>query len=317
MRSFSKINEGELLSISYLPWEDLTQPTMLRRNKLFINRHFVCNCSRCTGPDTTRVLPCPTLDCTGSICILQRNMNDPPRWNCDSGNVACEFKVSDLGSKITPVLGDHITEFFDYEDWLLLNQSTRCIGRVLHDNPDPASIANWLEMLGEFCGKKHWLYADNLDRSVSMLFEYYVQKCDGRAISLAFTYQLAYLEWTRGVFAGMPDNTPYSKKAIITVHEFYKFENHDPSFSSPIWPFLSQAIQLVHSIEPSVRCEWGNDLEDKCKLRRIMLNYCAHCGIRGILKCTACKRVAYCSTAHQKADWKKHGPVCVCLPANA
>jgi hypothetical protein len=242
-------------------------------------------------------------------------MNDPPRWNCDSGNVACEFKA-DLGLEIRPALGSRIERIFEKEKLLLNQWSDKSMIEKVLIKPDPSSITNWLEKLAAgTCGKKHWLYADNLNHSVSMLFDYSMLKSDESAVHLGFSNQMAYFEWTREVFADMPDGTPYSTSAIRTVNEFYQYERWNASFFSPYGPLLLKAIQLVHSIEPGVRCEWGNDDEDAGKLRHSMVSYCARCGVRGSLKCSACKSVAYCSKAHQKSDWKTHKAFCPCLLA--
>lgn len=41
-------------------------------------------------------------------------------------------------------------------------------------------------------------------------------------------------------------------------------------------------------------------------------NVCAVCGVVSELKCTACKKVAYCGAEHQKNHWKFHKELCKC-----
>ena len=43
-------------------------------------------------------------------------------------------------------------------------------------------------------------------------------------------------------------------------------------------------------------------------------HFCGHCGVSdaaaSLTRCIGCKRVWYCSAAHQKAAWKAHKPAC-------
>ena len=41
-----------------------------------------------------------------------------------------------------------------------------------------------------------------------------------------------------------------------------------------------------------------------------MTEKCAICDKEAVQKCSACKRVRYCSREHQKQHWKEHKKIC-------
>ena len=308
MRTVAMVRAGERLSTSYLDWETLCWPTKLRRKYLFTTKNFHCNCERCVALDTTRALPCPSSGCSGYVYCLQRNVNDAPLWKCDSGNVAeCRFAQVDLDGPFEATLSLEDFEIFRMEEELLeglWRKEMKGTRNLFIKSLRPDSITTLLRELEAMVGTRHWAYADTLFQSVEVLYEYGTQNRDESAVIMFFTHQFAFFEWAQTVFVddslSSVKVSPHCTKAIQTINTFYEYVNaNEPalSWNPSIGPLLPRAIELVHTIEPSVRWEWGEDDVDAVKMRQKMLNYCAQCGMHGNLKCGGCQRTVYCSKA--------------------
>jgi pre-rRNA-processing protein TSR4 len=53
-------------------------------------------------------------------------------------------------------------------------------------------------------------------------------------------------------------------------------------------------------------------LAEELSPRKFDVALCQICGLKGPLRCGACKNVSYCGSEHQKLDWKKDGHKGVC-----
>ncbi|KAL7411663.1 hypothetical protein BDY24DRAFT_395645 [Mrakia frigida] len=68
-------------------------------------------------------------------------------------------------------------------------------------------------------------------------------------------------------------------------------------FKNPLLPSL---LRLVRTLVPWADCEGLNLNATACVKSS-----------EGMLTCSRCQAVKYCSVGHQKADWKKHKPLCL------
>lgn len=73
---------------------------------------------------------------------------------------------------------------------------------------------------------------------------------------------------------------------------------------------LTQRILMSNLPNSCIQKECGVGCRSK-------LSGCAVCGISGqLLRCSRCKNILYCSSEHQKLDWKRHKKQCKKLTNN-
>jgi phage gp46-like protein len=100
------VEEGEILTCSYLSGEQLLMPTILRQYSLLMKKSFICKCKRCCNLDEQRTIPC---ECGGLVhkasgaelfldLINLYNFQFPANndWICSSCHSVTEINNSDL-----------------------------------------------------------------------------------------------------------------------------------------------------------------------------------------------------------------------------
>ncbi|KXN86638.1 SET domain-containing protein 14 [Leucoagaricus sp. SymC.cos] len=104
---------------------------------------------------------------------------------------------------------------------------------------------------------------------------------------------------------------PNLEKWIATDSEQLKFNldalKHTDNIQSMGQPTLRKDVANI----PHTRFEADGSVSIGVGTQ-ISTDACAKCGVRGVKfsRCGACKKIAYCGTECQRADWKNHKPFC-------
>eukprot|EP00834_Sanchytrium_tribonematis_P001613 NODE_41_length_34096_cov_2.002235.p9 type:complete len:396 gc:universal NODE_41_length_34096_cov_2.002235:30155-28968(-) len=103
------IKAGDVLSISYLPSEELIMPTLLRRYNLLLKKSFFCFCKKCCSLDITRCFKCDLcdglmskepglehfLDLKSVLDLYSISIKENQKWQCSKCENAIEI-VEDM-----------------------------------------------------------------------------------------------------------------------------------------------------------------------------------------------------------------------------
>lgn len=150
------ITDGEELTISYLgTW--LYADTATRQSKLQVDKHFVCQCTRCTTyPNTAAAVPCPKCherqgryleddvayddDLMVHYCLPLSVLGDSSLYNCEKcGNL--EQRYSPALSEVSSLVSAKVIHFLD----------TRSV-----EDDDLDLQEQLLELATMTLGTKHW-----------------------------------------------------------------------------------------------------------------------------------------------------------------
>ena len=162
------IDEGEILTCSYLSGDQLLMPTILRQYSLLMKKSFICRCKKCSNLDEQRTIPCecggflhkasgaePFLDLLDVLVLYDFQFQLNPDWICTSCHVITNAHDSDLY-----ILQKLYTEELDEEDIYELKT-------WVDTKPSPTS---WL--LFKFLQIGFELYMEEVDEIDEQIEEY-------------------------------------------------------------------------------------------------------------------------------------------------
>lgn len=153
---------NEMLSFSYLGGPPLLHPARLRQERLLASHLFLCQCDRCRGPDTARVLRCPFCQMqdlvrrTSPLIDSDEDVFPERLWHPLGG-------VGQTSIDLPPCLASCGAGLTDAQMLSRFGDKERILeSRVLELTSRPTQLTATALVLAEIAlhlGRRHWLYA--------------------------------------------------------------------------------------------------------------------------------------------------------------
>jgi hypothetical protein len=303
-RATRPIKAGEMITFSYFTAADMRKPTMFRRERLFEQKDFWCQCKRCLGPDMTRPLPC--LLCDGhlhhilspeeaigesptTLCMLPAKT---PGWSCIYGaHAGWNCDTCDFSSSTSDECES--ANFAVEVDVLLNNKAME--GMLNLSSVSPAEVSILLSKIEAKLGLQHWSYNMILEKSTASLFRYSMENHDEHATLEAFRHAISFNRWLRAMFLHEP--LSYANESVHLLNPlFYFMEQRGEEV--PGW-LSAAAVELLHDCLSAIAIEWGEDDGNVQHLRRLKLGHCGSCGKPASPMSTEWKDAAFCNSECQ------------------
>ena len=279
-RAWRHIKCGEILTSNSLDPKQTMKPTVTRRKQIFESFGYWCECSRCLGEDSLRLLPCPAVTCKGTIshCIVR----EPP-WLCGT----CNSSFSD----------EH--DIIEREVDLIRRYNS--LERILpHSKANASHVAECLDVLISRLGVEHGLWAHFLHATTSHLFKLALEGSDERLTILAFQQDLEYFNWVKtqnlsllhlvstdalrsfSELREFLDVFDKQKEELLRAGTHFRFclQGHTSKASARvISKFRIDLLQLAQDTENALALEWGDSDDDVIAMRSYISAHCMQCGL--------------------------------------